>query len=91
MDENQETTERGQGHAHDKPDKDFHIIVNGRPKTVSADSLSFTEVVALAYDPLRTEPGALYTVSFSCGPKENPEGDTAASVLNVDAIVNRAA
>jgi hypothetical protein len=51
------------------------IIVNGRRKTVSKRRLSFTEIVALAYDPVRTEPFILYTVSYSRGPRANPEGD----------------
>ena len=33
------------------------------------------EVVALAYNPVRTEPFIVYTASYSRGPKANPEGD----------------
>jgi hypothetical protein len=62
-------------HFHSGPAKEFSIIVNGRPKTVKAKRLSFLEVVALAYNPVRTEPTVIYTVSYSNGPRANPEGD----------------
>jgi hypothetical protein len=51
------------------------IIVRGRPRKVSGRSISFDEVVALAYNPVRTEPFIVYTVSYSRGLRANPEGD----------------
>ncbi len=51
------------------------IIVRGRPRTVSGKNISFEQVVALAYNPVRSEPFIVYTVSYSRGPKANPEGD----------------
>jgi len=65
-------------HFHSGPAKEFSIIVNGRAKTVSSKRLSFIDVVALAYNPVRNDPGVLYTVSYSHGPRANPEGDLTA-------------
>ena len=62
-------------HFHSGPPKTFQIIVNGRQKTVTAKQLSFDAVVALAFNPVQTGEGILYTVSFSRGPKANPEGE----------------
>jgi len=55
--------------------REITIIVRGRPRKVSRCSISFDEVVALGYTPVRTEPFIVYTVSYSRGPKANPEGD----------------
>jgi len=55
--------------------KEYTIIVRGRPRKVTSNVLTFWEIVALAYDPVRREPGVLYTVSYSRGPKANPEGE----------------
>lgn len=62
------TTRRGGG-------TEVTIIVKGRPKTWTGKTISFEQVVALAYNPVRTEPGVRYTVSYSRGPKANPEGE----------------
>jgi len=55
--------------------REITIIVRGRPRKVKGYIISFDEVVALAYNPVRTEPFIVYTVSYSRGPKANPEGD----------------
>ncbi len=73
----------GPGIVHLKEDEHFHsgspreitIIVNTRKKKVTETMLSFIEVVALAYQPVRTDPRVLYTVSYGRGPKGNPEGE----------------
>lgn len=44
---------------------EFNIIVNGRPRKVSDDVLSFEQVVALAFDPV--PPNAFFTVTWSHG------------------------
>ncbi|GJM25761.1 MAG: hypothetical protein DHS20C16_21760 [Phycisphaerae bacterium] len=54
---------------------EIQIIVNGRPKTVNKRRLTFMEIVALAFIPVRTEPTVVYTVQYSNGPRPNPEGD----------------
>lgn len=56
-------------------DREITIIVRGRPRKLSRRTISFEQVVALAYNPVRTEPFIVYTVSYSRGPKANREGD----------------
>lgn len=56
-------------------DIEITIIVNGRQKTVRKRRLTFMEIVALAYNPVRTEPTIVYTVQYSNGPRPNREGD----------------
>lgn len=48
--------------------KEFTIIVNGRPKKVTQDQLSFDEVVALAGLP--TGPNIVFTVTYRKGHNE---------------------
>ncbi len=55
--------------------REITIIVRGRPRQVTGRTITFAQVVALAYDPVRTEPFIVYTVSYSRGPKANREGD----------------
>jgi hypothetical protein len=55
--------------------REVTIIVRGRPRKVSGRTISFEQVVALAYNPVRTEPFIVYTVSYSRGPRANQEGD----------------
>jgi hypothetical protein len=54
--------------------KEFRIFVNGRKKVVTSKELSFTEIVALAFDPVPTGPNILFTISYEHGPHLNPEG-----------------
>jgi hypothetical protein len=44
---------------------EVNIIVNGRPKKVPGPSISFEQVVALAFTPV--PPNALFTVTWSHG------------------------
>ncbi len=48
------------GHGHDK---EFKIIVNGREKVVTKEVLSFTEVVALAFDTTSND-NTVFTVTY---------------------------
>lgn len=48
------------------------IIVNGREKTVTGKTISYDEVVRLAFNQI--DPNMLYTVTFKKGPPSNPEG-----------------
>jgi hypothetical protein len=50
------------------------IIVNGRPKTVHQAKLSYTQVIALAFDPVPTGPNWEFTVTYRNGPRFNPQG-----------------
>ena len=54
------------------------IIVNARPREWSGRTISFEQVLPLAFNPVRTEPFILYTVMYSRGPKANPEGELVA-------------
>ena len=51
---------QGQGHQ-----DEVNIIVNGRPKKVSQQVISFEDVVALAFNPV--PPNAFFTVTYSHG------------------------
>jgi hypothetical protein len=46
-------------------DNEFNIIVNGRPKKVPGPTISFEQVVALAFNPV--PPNAFFTVTWSHG------------------------
>jgi hypothetical protein len=51
------------------------VIVNGRPKAVAKDELTFMEVVKLAFDNPPTGPNILFTITFRRGHGDKPEGD----------------
>ena len=57
----------------EKEPKKYEIIVNARPKPWSEDTISYTQVVDLAFPPpyKQTE---IFTVQYSHGPKENRQG-----------------
>lgn len=61
------------GHPHDK---DFRIIVNGQEKTAESNTLSYDQVVRLAY-PSPPSANTIYTVSFEKA-KEPHEGSLVA-------------
>lgn len=46
-------------------DNEINIIVNGRPKKVQGPSISFEQVVALAFNPVPSN--AFFTVTWSHG------------------------
>jgi hypothetical protein len=50
------------------------IIVNTREKEWEEKTISYEQVVVLAFGSYSTEEKAVYTVDYSKGPKENPEG-----------------
>jgi hypothetical protein len=52
--------------------KEFKIIVNTREKAWNKAKISYEEVVVLAFSSV--EEGVTYTIDYSKGPKENPEG-----------------
>jgi hypothetical protein len=49
------------------------IFVNAKRKPWDQDTISYTQVVDLAYPPPHT-PTEIFTVQYSRGPKENPQG-----------------
>ncbi len=63
-------------HFHSSParSKEFTIIVNGRKKVVHHKTLTFNEIVALAFDPIPVGPNIMFTITYRHGPQANPEG-----------------
>ena len=57
-------------------DKDFKvtIIVNGRPKQWNEKTITFDQVVILAFGSYDSNPNKVYTVTYDRGPHQNPEG-----------------
>lgn len=58
----------------DKKDKTASIVVNGREKEVSQKSLTFDEVVALAFGTSPAGKRTITTVTFKRGHGNKPEG-----------------
>ena len=56
--------------------KDVKIIVNGREKVVAAKTISYAELVLLAFGSI--DPETIYTVQFKHGPPSNPAGSMVA-------------
>jgi hypothetical protein len=54
---------------------DITIFVNTRTKQVHRRRLDYWEVVRLAYPEAKPDPKVLYTVTYSHGPHQNPEGN----------------
>lgn len=61
-------------HFHSGPPKVFTIIVNGRQKEVSTKTLSFDQVVALAFNPVPVGPAVQFTITYRRGPHSHREG-----------------
>ena len=55
-------------------DKEKTIIVNGQQKTVTADELSFDQIVDLAFDPSQRGPQIEFTVDYRKGDDKKPKG-----------------
>lgn len=58
------------------------VIVNSKPKDWSRDTISFEDVVILAYGKVSTDPNVIYTVNYINGVPSKPEG----SMLKGDII-----
>jgi hypothetical protein len=54
---------------------DITIFVNTRPKQVHQRRIGYWEVVRLAFPEAKPDPKVLYTVTYSHGPHQNPEGN----------------
>jgi len=50
------------------------IFVNTKEKHVEQESISFDELVKLAFETPPTGPNVGFTITYRRGPKENPEG-----------------
>jgi hypothetical protein len=53
--------------------KRFEIIVNGQRKPWDEETISYSQVVNLAFPPPHSST-EFFTVQYSRGPKENPQG-----------------
>lgn len=64
-------------HFHSAPMKhhEVAIIVNGQQKHVTIRRLTFSELVALAFNPIPTGPNILFTITYENGPHANPHGE----------------
>lgn len=56
------------------PEKPNTIIINGRPRQVTAKELTFAEVVRLAFEDAVFNDSTIYTVTFKRGGGNKPEG-----------------
>lgn len=54
---------------------DITVFVNTRPKQVHQRTLTYWAVVRLAFPDARPGEKVLYTVTYSHGPRQNPEGN----------------
>lgn len=54
--------------------KDITIIVNGRPKNVPKEELTFDEIITLAFATPPTGPNVVITVTYHRGHGDKPEG-----------------
>ena len=66
--------ENNKGHGHDK---EFKIIVNGRDKTVTQETLSFLDVVALAFD-ISASDTTIFTVTYRHAHQHQEDGSLVA-------------
>ncbi|MGI5438645.1 multiubiquitin domain-containing protein [Streptomyces shenzhenensis] len=64
--------------------REYKILVNTREKTVHKDTLTFEEVVYLAFDPVPSGPNILITVSFRHAHQKPADGTlTAGSSIEI--------
>ena len=64
----------GNGHNGHKHDKEYTIIVNARPKTVTQKIISYTEIVILAFGEMPTGTNTICTVTYYKGNNNKKEG-----------------
>lgn len=61
-------------HFHSGPPKTYTIYVNGQKKIVASKTVTFDQIVKLAYPTPPTGDNILYTISYEDGPPANPQG-----------------
>jgi hypothetical protein len=61
-------------HFHSAP-REITIFVNTRKKEEKKRHLIYEEVVALAFNPIPTDPNIMFTITYRNGPRQNPEGE----------------
>jgi hypothetical protein len=57
-----------------KADRKVALIVNGKPKEWNKSTITFEQVVVLAFGSISNNPNVCYTVTYKRGPHQNPEG-----------------
>jgi hypothetical protein len=81
-DKEDQPIENGPEIVHLTPDEHFHsgqpktytIFVNGQKKVVTTKTVTFAQIVALAFPSPPTGDNILYTISYEDGPPANPQG-----------------
>ena len=61
-------------HFHSGKPKVYHIIVNAQQKTVKTKTVTYQQIVLLAFPNPITGPNIIYTVGYEDGPHQNPSG-----------------
>lgn len=61
-------------HFHSGQPKTYTIYVNGQKKVVKTKTVTFAEIVNLAFPTPPTGANILYTISYEDGPPANPQG-----------------
>lgn len=61
-------------HFHSGQPKKYTIYVNGQKKVVATKTVTFAELVALAFPTPPTGENILFTISYEEGPHVNPQG-----------------
>jgi Multiubiquitin len=69
MNGSQNNKHEGQGQ-----NKEFTVVVNGRPKVVTSKELSFAEIIRLAFDAPPAGANIVFTVTYRRGEGNKPEG-----------------
>lgn len=54
--------------------KHYDVIVNGRPKVITNDQVSFAQLLPLAFDPVPSGSNWVFTITFRRGAGHKPEG-----------------
>ncbi len=53
---------------------EFQILVNANPKMWESKTISFEDLVSLAFPEYAGNPNYAYTITYAFGPKKNPSG-----------------
>ena len=61
-----------------KSQRQTTVIVNGREKRVAGETITFEQVIALAFEAPPTGPNVLFTVTYRKGHGNKPEGSLVA-------------
>jgi len=65
--------DRDHHHHHEHPEHHVTIVVNGREKTWTHETISYEQLVALAGVPLPSGPNPGFTITYHNGPAHHPD------------------